>query len=143
MKIEITEKQVHRFDEVYCANYPYGGYPAFKAALQDFAANLPDPIPTLRPIAEMPADVPEGCERKFWGTKDAFDGSFLCSTEERTSEDTHFIDIRLPDPVDRDRVEFEEWASSKGFDISRNNGAYHDPGVDRAWEGWQARKPKA
>lgn len=47
--------------------------------------------PQLRPIAEMPEEVPEGCVRLYWNNVDGF-GTRL------RAEDTHFIDIALPEP---------------------------------------------
>jgi hypothetical protein len=66
--------------------------------------------PTLRPISEMPADVPDGCVRVFGGYYEN-QGEWIISSWSRP-QDTHFLDIRLPAPPDTDeelRREFEVW----------------------------------
>jgi hypothetical protein len=49
-------------------------------------------LPQLRPIAEMPEEVPEGCVRRFWrkGNLDWY------SSTHRLHTATHFIDIAVP-----------------------------------------------
>ncbi len=45
--------------------------------------------PQLRPIAEMPKEVPEGCVRVYWKSKTK-------PSTLRKTDDTHYIDIALP-----------------------------------------------
>lgn len=52
--------------------------------------------PQLRPIAEMPAEVPDGCER-LYGV--LYDGGGAAVTSFRGLKDTHYIDILLPVPT--------------------------------------------
>jgi hypothetical protein len=57
--------------------------------------------PQLRPIAEMPAKVPEGCVRlygRIYGHRWAMD-------DDKSETDTHYIDIALP--ADTYPTEFE------------------------------------
>lgn len=93
-------------------------WPKAVADAQDLLGNLeslvsiPDPLPTLRPIAEMPEKVPEGCARIYWGSKTG-DGSWMLPCPLIGMHDTHFIDILLPveSPEDKWRAEFEAWAT--------------------------------
>lgn len=70
--------------------------------------------PTLRPIAEMPAEVPEGCVRVFgWHYESRWE--WLLSSGAKMRPDAYFLDIRLPAPLDPDeelRREFEAWWGS-------------------------------
>lgn len=78
---------------------------SFRAALGE----LPDPPPSppvLKPITEPMPDVAEGCSRIFWGSSNG-DGQVYDPSHNRTDEDTHFLDIALPAPVDTVRQEFE------------------------------------
>lgn len=52
--------------------------------------------PQLRPIAEMPAEVPEGCAR-FWASLDNRQNWFFAPMSYDLA--THYIDIVLPEPV--------------------------------------------
>lgn len=142
MKIEIKDAQVDRFCRT-CADAGVGKFDSTRAALEDFAANLPEPIPTLRPIAEMPEVVPEGCVRLF--DFDKGKGNGLCNYQSEDS--TCFIDIlRLSYPVDRARVEFE--AAMKEHTVWRferhPDGTYDFPATEFSWIAWNlSRKSKA
>lgn len=90
--------------------------------LEAFDSSQPH-IPTLRPIAEMPAEVPEGCVRVFGGYYEN-QGRWLISSK-ATRLDTHFLDIRLPAPPDPDeelRREFEAWM--KGYNLQPDELAF-------------------
>lgn len=52
--------------------------------------------PQLRPIAEMPNEVPEGCVRLFAGPSTNVPYGF---TRSKCPSDTHFIDITVPSPT--------------------------------------------
>lgn len=66
--------------------------------------------PQLRPIAEMPNEVPEGCVRIFVGRY--FEERRWIASGTRYPEDTHFIDITLP--IDTYPADFEAaFAESK------------------------------
>jgi hypothetical protein len=48
--------------------------------------------PQLRPIEEMPKEVPDGCVRVYWKSKTK-------PSTLRKTDDTHYIDIALPPPT--------------------------------------------
>lgn len=68
---------------------------------QAFASAIRDAVvaacrPQLRPIAEMPNEVPEGCVRLFAGPSTNVPYGF---TRSKCPSDTHFIDITVPSPT--------------------------------------------
>lgn len=83
-------------------------------------------IAQLRPIAEMPETVPEGCVRYYW------DADFGFETLASPDTDTHFIDILLPAPEDTSMREFEEWAKSEWGDMPEYNSV--------GWRAWKAAR---
>ena len=116
-----------------------------RTALEDFAANLPEPIPTLRPIAEMPVRPPEGSFRQHYRIDSL---GMVVPVPAFTKEVKFFLDIRLPDPVDRDRVEFEALYKEAfpAGSISRefSEGPYYSEATEYSFQGFKlARKPKA
>ena len=78
--------------------------------------------PQLRHISEMPAEVPEGCERHLAWYSEHCDGwawnfgPILCGKE------THYIDIALP--ADTYPPEFEERFAKSNIDKQYKDGAY-------------------
>lgn len=104
--------------------------------------------PTLRPIAEMPAEVPEGCVRVFgcrthngWYFSEQAHGQLV----------THFLDIRLPAPPDPDeelRREFEAWAKETfgwhpdKFTLKVSSGDYLDDMARPAFQAYKAGRAK-
>jgi hypothetical protein len=80
--------------------------------------------PQLRPIAETPAEVPEGYER-LYGI--LYDGGGLAVTSFLGPKDTHFIDIALPGltyPAD-----FEQAFKESGLDAKDKDAAF------KLWKG--------
>ena len=80
--------------------------------------------PQLRPIAEMPERVPEGCER-LYGI--LYDGGGLAVTSFRGPKDTHFIDVALPSPTYP--ADFEAAFAESGMDASNKAAAF------KLWKG--------
>lgn len=77
--------------------------------------------PRLRPLAEMPDTVPEGCVRKF-----AESGEWLLSSDYYEG-DTHYIDIALPSPVYPS--DFESAFAESKIDAKDKDAAF------RLWKG--------
>lgn len=103
------------------------------------------PVATLRPIAEMPDTVPEGCVRLFCTIySDGVIGAFMSTSHDM---DTHFIDIQLPtapDPEADLRREFEEamtkhrqWERSS---FAMENGEYVSSSSRVYFEIWKLAK---
>lgn len=74
--------------------------------------------PQLRPIAEMPAEVPEGCMRRFWGD---ISGCWASTPSQRAFV-THFIDIALPSPPYP--ADFEQAFKESGLDAEDKAAAF-------------------
>lgn len=79
--------------------------------------------PQLRPIAEMPAKVPEGCMRMFVGPGTS--GPYGL-TRDKCPGDTHYIDIALPPSYPED---FEQAFTESKFDAKNKAAAF------RLWKG--------
>lgn len=79
--------------------------------------------PQLRPIAEMPNKVPEGCVRMFWG-KGNLD---WYSSPMRLHTATHYIDIALPSPTYP--AEFEAAFAESKLDAKDKDAAF------KLWKG--------
>lgn len=80
--------------------------------------------PQLRPIAEMPERVPEGCER-LYGI--LYDGGVLAVTSFRGPSYTHFIDIALPSPSYP--ADFEQAFAESKLDAKDKDSAF------KLWKG--------
>lgn len=75
--------------------------------------------PQLRPIADMPDTIPDGCVRMFAGRY----GGDKCwiAAEIQSPHDTHFIDVALPEaeyPADFERDFFESKLDAKDKDAA-------------------------
>lgn len=77
--------------------------------------------PQLRPIAEMPAEVTEGCHRVYWNNQGLWYGL------PALHEVTHFIDIVLPEP--EYPADFEQAFKESGMDASNKAAAF------KLWKG--------
>lgn len=76
--------------------------------------------PQLRPIAEMPEKVPEGCERMFaWDSNHCGDWVY---TWTKCGKDTHYIDIALPEPTYP--ADFEAAFKESGFAAEQKDAAF-------------------
>lgn len=138
----ITDEEVERFGEIYDAAKGLFDE-AVKAALLDFLANRPEStLGKLRPIAEMPETVPDGCKRMYWGK----DGRWWLEANKFV---THAIDIQLPtpDPEAEERQRFEEamkkargWPHDKF--LKNEDGSYFDDQANPAWTAWKLSKAK-
>lgn len=76
--------------------------------------------PQLRPIADMPAEVPEGCVRAFW--QNGYGWYDRCH-----HKITHYIDIALPS--DTYPAEFEQAFAESKLDAKDKAAAF------RLWKG--------
>jgi hypothetical protein len=72
----------------------YGKYYLYVTAIRD--AVVAACKPQLRPIAEMPNKVPEGCVRVVGFYSSSAGWTF---SQESMTKDTHYIDIALPPPT--------------------------------------------
>lgn len=111
MKHIITDEEVKRAWVTYyqCDDTDRA---CIKKVLTEFLANRPQ-VAQLRPIAEMPETVPEGCIR-FRTSLGAYkEGKWTSLTPYQEAKDTHFIDIQLPTPDPEGEIlgEFERWWS--------------------------------
>lgn len=97
--------------------------------------------PTLRPVSEMPTNVPEGCVR-YW-CKVSREGIIMNSLSNyRGGIDTHEVDIRLPvktDPLAEERVKFEDKFPNLVKSLMPS-GMYGNQNTQYVWEGWLAAK---
>jgi len=143
--IIITDEELIRYSDVFSASiHKLSNLDARRAALADFLNNHPQ-VAQLRPIAEMPEKVPEGCVRVYmWMDHGGFGGqpSFICRKQDNFS---HFIDIQLPtpDPDAEERQQFEE-AMKKAcpdfnFTLEQDGKTYRSIRVDAAWIAWSVR----
>ena len=80
--------------------------------------------PQLRPIAEMPAEVPEGCTR-FWASLDNRQNWFFTTMSYDLA--THFIDIALPSPTYP--ADFEQAFAESKLDAKDKDAAF------KLWKG--------
>lgn len=81
--------------------------------------------PQLRPIAEMPDEVPEGCVRVTGMFFEHLKRWRLCDTPDHG--DTHFIDIALPEPTYPD--DFEQAFAESKLDAKDKDAAF------KLWKG--------
>lgn len=77
--------------------------------------------PQLRPIAEMPAEVPEGCHRVYWNNQGFWYGLPVLH------EITHYTDIALPVPTYP--ADFEQAFKESGLDAKDKDAAF------KLWKG--------
>lgn len=138
MMYQLTNEQAK---DLYHILHHTPGEDCGKVASEWLSANLPAPVPVLRPIREMPREVPDGCFRLFGG---AYQQGWQANNS-RTPADTHFMDVRPSEPFDPEtelRREFEAWMKSKGLhDFRRDRlGGYTVNFVDWAWEGYKSGK---
>ncbi len=132
----ITDEEVERFLSIH---FGYNGSDkqALILALADFLANRPQ-VAQLRPIAEMPEKVPEGCFRitcDELGNQDGYE-----------QDRCFFADIPLPtptpDPEAEERRQFEEKTEAAGVcsDFRRDErGLYRIAETCVAWDAWKLR----
>ena len=89
-------------EELDRVGYEAAGWPGrvprqFDKEVESYVAAIRDAVvaackPQLRPIAETPDEVPEGCVRSFWGKV----SGFWTYTPIQRPCATHVIDIALP-----------------------------------------------
>lgn len=112
------------------------------------SANLPAPVPVLRPIQEMPPEVPEGCVRLLGLQIPGFrNNKAWVFHEGQEDNETHFIDIRplaAPDPEAELRREFEkaikEAEPLSALTLNLVNGVYALREHELAWKLFKAGK---
>lgn len=108
--MKLTEQQKREAFQIYL-NDSGVAFDSFCAAIE----SIPEPLPTLRPIAEMSEKVPEGCVRVLMNFHD--DGSpdyiGVAHPQTKTSPSSFACDILLPVESEEDkwRAEFEAWAT--------------------------------
>jgi hypothetical protein len=146
MKHIITDEEVERFRSLIEGSQGDFGrdvQAALIGFLADFLNNRPEStLGKLRPIAEMPDTVPEGCVRMFVyrHASGCFGGPFFIhSTGERFN---FFADIQLPapDPEAEERRQVEEWAKPKNWNLTFNDGCYTLAWVDFAFQAYKEGK---
>lgn len=150
MQYIITDEEVKRFDDIYVKYDGRSDDECVKAALLDFLSNRPEStLGKLRPIAEMPETVPEGCVRKYCSGRTDKGEYVIRDTNEWHTR--YFIDIQLPtpDPESEERQRFEEWVKEVGTKVfkypalqlaHKENGAYANEIVWVAFKAWKASK---
>lgn len=141
----VTDEEVERFYRVF-SEYSGSIPESRKFALADFLNNRPQ-VAQLRPIAEMPETVPEGCVRLF--TELSEDGVTTANfTKKQYRSDTIAVDIFIqlptPDPEAEERRQFEE-SMKKAFPLtsfawSVENDGYKELDTESAWQGWKLAK---
>ena len=117
-----------------------------KEALTDFLTNRPEStLGKLRPIAEMPETVPEGCVRV---TGYLHQNSRDFTTYQKPEDHTHGLDTQppTPDPEAEERQRFEEAMKTAfpltSFTWSIENDGYKELDTESAWQGWKLAKAK-
>lgn len=142
--IEITDEEVERAVDCWF-NTPGEFTARMEASLSDFLANRPAPVAALRPIAEMPADLPKNCQ--------AITGVLYNHAENPYFETDgagiygpcdHFVIFQLPTATDPEadlRREFEEATKNLGkWDFRRHpSGEYEFLPTEIAWMVWNLR----
>lgn len=98
-----------------------GFFPGYLTAIRD--AVVAAYKPQLRPIAEMPEEVPEGFVRRFWRKS----GETWYSIRTRLRKSTHYIDIALPEPTYPE--DFEQAFAESGLDAKDKEAAF------KLWKG--------
>jgi hypothetical protein len=91
---------------------------------QKYAAAIRDAVvaacrPQLRPIAEMPAEVPEGCVRIVGFHSISAGWTF---SQEPMTKDTHYIDIALP--AEAYQADFEQAFAESKLDAKDKEAAF-------------------
>lgn len=139
----ITDEEIKRFMDVF-RGHPGSYHESQRAALADFLNNRPEStLGKLRPIAEMPETVPEGCLRVYANKIDAWYAS-------NEADDLPFAcDIQLPtpDPEAEERQRFEE-AMKKALVLQEGAferdslGNYVKEYMIVGWNAWKLAKAK-
>lgn len=110
----------------------------YDSSLRAAIASIPDPLSTLRPIAEMPQEVPEGYVRVTGYTNPGGDQWLIANSP--SHKDTHFIDILLPnEPTEEDkaRAELIEKSFRAGWEArDQNYGNLCPPTVEEVLKNW-------
>jgi len=89
--MKVTNEQFEQAMRTY-ATHRVGHLADLRAAIE----SLPEPLPRLRPLAEMPAEVPEGAVRLYGRL---FLGEWLVDQQQCPSHrDTHGADVLPPLP---------------------------------------------
>lgn len=146
MQYIITDEEVKRFDDIYVKYDGRSDDECVKAALLDFLSNRPEStLGKLRPIAEMPETVPEGCVRKYCSGRTDKGEYVIRDTNEWHTR--YFIDIQLPTPdlEAEERQRFEEATTEAGLcsDFRRDErGLYRVAETCVAWDAWKLAKTK-
>lgn len=140
----ITDEEAERYAKMF--NLHQGSLKEYiKAALLDFLTNRPElTLGKLRPIAEMPETVPDGCVRVSVG-KNALGDWIACDGEHAGLNFAIDIQLPTPDPEAEERQRFEE--AMKGKDrvqrFERNqDGSYVSHLTQACWTAWKLAKAK-
>lgn len=143
MQHMITDEEVKRFDDIYVKYDGGSDDECVKAALLDFLNNRPEStLGKLRPIAEMPETVPEGCVRQHYRL-DEFKG--IRAGVPGNTVDHWAIDILTPtpDPEAEERQRFEEAMKGRMWmpaDFEFKNGEYATPSLAAHYDTWKLAK---
>lgn len=140
----ITDEEAERAWEIYMKGDGPTMVDDMRKALSDFLNNRPQ-VAQLRPIAEMPETVPEGCFRVFYGRQFSADPNSPWQVKDAdqrcngVNPATHFQDIQLPTPGHEaeERQRFEKWWSKYKLSEEGYDG---DEKELHMFEAWKASK---
>jgi len=138
MKYNFTNEEISRLQQVFNESYLNTGeaFYAQENAIKAVIAALPEPSAAsavLRPIAEMPGDVPKWCFRQYFRISD---GDVVFS--HANVDATFFIDIARPTNPDIERAKFEETFPNLDKELTPS-GMYKNCYSQACWEGWRAK----
>ena len=138
----ITNEEIKIFWDTYNAHQGHC-HQATITALTDFLNNRPQ-VAQLRPIAEMPDTVPEGCKRITVGLNLHGNINNMCANGHSSSGCSLFVDLQLPtpDPEAEERRQFEEAMKKHAlWKFERfPNGVYKYHTTETSWLAWKLAK---
>lgn len=147
---EATKKYASEVQEIAeLLGHPLSPFYRVKQRLEAVLKEAAASTPTLRPIAEMPSEVPEGCVRVL--ASNANPNQRWLFNHEKTVWCRHFLDIRIPAPPDPGaelRQEFEAWAIKTfgwhpdKFTLKESSGEYLDDMARPAFQAFKAGRAK-
>ena len=128
--MKITEEQLELAVEAYFSRNIDG----IPAGVQAAIATLPEPAAMLRPLSEMPREVPEGCI-VIYGF--FFQDGWRTGSQ-RGTQDSHLVFVKPPTPEDEEWKNFEAWWHSQKRKESQGQGSFEDCFL--AWQAGRAAK---
>ena len=137
--MKLTDEEVNDLYGPFEAAYKKanGFYTGIYAGIKAILELLPSPpAATLRPIAEMPEEVPEGFLRAWFFY--SIDEREPIACGKRFPRVNYFIDIKLPTEPDTERARFEARFPKLNHE-KFPSGNYKSSATEYVYEGWQAR----